>query len=117
MTDFLIVCVLSIMMILGMRSAVKHFKGEGECCGGSSVVKAKRKRLKNIIRQRVIIIDGMTCINCKNRIEAALNNPDGVSARVKLNRKTAVVSMEKEVSDEQLRNIIENLGYRVIEIR
>lgn len=46
-----------------------------------------------------------------------LNQLDGVSAKVNLKRKTAVVSMEKEVEDEEIKKAIENAGYEVIEIR
>ena len=37
-----------------------------------------------------------------------LNQLDGVSAKVNLKRKTAVVSMEKEVEDEEIKKAIEN---------
>ena len=41
---------------------------------------------------------------------------DGVSAKVNLKRKTAVVSMEKDVQDEVIKKAIENAGYEVVEI-
>lgn len=36
--------------------SVKHFNGEGGCCGGGSSVKVKRKKLKQIVKQRTSII-------------------------------------------------------------
>ena len=45
----------------------------------------------------------MTCEHCKARVESRLNELDGVSAKVNLKRKTAVVSMEKEVEDEEIK--------------
>lgn len=42
---------------------------------------------------------------------------DGVSAKVNLKKKTAVVSMEKDVKDEVIKKAIENAGYAVLEIR
>ena len=53
--------------------------------------------MKNIIGQKRVQIEGMTCEHCKNRVENALNRLEGVSAKVNLKKKTAVVSMEKEV--------------------
>ena len=43
MTDYVIVGILIILIVIGIRSSVKHFKGEGGCCGGGSAVKVKRK--------------------------------------------------------------------------
>lgn len=117
MADFVIAGILIILIIIGIRSSVKHFKGEGGCCGGGSSVKVKRKKLKQVVKQRIVIIEGMTCEHCQARVESRLNALDGVSAKVNLKRKTAVVSMEKEVEDEEIKKAIENAGYEVIEIR
>ena len=117
MTDFVIAGILIILIIIGIRSSVKHFKGEGGCCGGGSSVKVKRKKLKQVVKERTVIIEGMTCEHCKARVESRLNSLDGVSAKVNLKRKTAVVSMEKDVQDEVIKKAIENAGYEVIEIR
>ena len=117
MADFVIIGILIILIIIGIRSGVKHFKGEGGCCGGGSSVKVKRKKLKQVVKQRTVVIDGMTCEHCKARVESRLNSLDGVLAKVNLKRKTAVVSMEKDVEDEVTKKAIENAGYEVIEIR
>ena len=117
MTDYVIVGILIILIVIGIRSSVKHFKGEGGCCGGGSSVKVKRKKLKQVVKERTVTIEGMTCEHCKARVESRLNELDGVSAKVNLKRKTAVVSMEKEVEDEEIKKAIENVGYEVIEIR
>lgn len=65
----------------------------------------------------MVQIEGMTCEQCKNRVENALNRLEGVSAKVNLKKKTAVVSMEKEVEDMQLQKAVEQAGYKVIQIR
>lgn len=116
MADYIIAGILIIMFVIGVRACVKHFKGEGGCCGGGSSVKVKRKKLKQVVKQRIVVIEGMTCEHCKARVESKLNALDGVSARVNLKRKTAVVSMEKDVEDEVIRKAIETAGYEVAEI-
>lgn len=73
--------------------------------------------MKNIIGQKRVLIEGMTCEHCKNRVENALNRLEGVSAKVNLKKKTAVVSMEKEVEDMQLQKAVEQAGYKVIQIQ
>lgn len=117
MADVIILVILFILVIIGIRSCIRHFKGEGGCCGGGSYVKVKRKKLKQVVKQRTIIIEGMTCEHCKARVESSLNVLEGVSAKVNLKKKTAFVSMEKEVSDELLKKTVKNAGYEVVEIR
>lgn len=117
MTDYVVVGILIILIVIGIRSSVKHFKGEGSCCGGGSSVKVKRKKLKQVVKQRTVVIEGMTCEHCKARVESRLNELDGVSAKVNLKRKIAAVSMEKDVEDEVIKRAIENAGYEVVEVR
>lgn len=116
MADVIIIVILVILIIIGISSTIKHFKGEGGCCGGGSSVKVKRKKLKQVVKQRIVIIEGMTCEHCKARVESRLNELGGVSAKVNLKRKTAVVSMEKDVQDEVIKKAIEDAGYEVLKM-
>lgn len=117
MENQIIIGVLLVLVFVGIRSGVKHFARQGGCCGGGSSVKVRRKRLKKVIRQRTIEIEGMSCKHCKERVENRLNEMDGISAKVDLKEKTAVVSMEKDVSDEELVKVIVKAGYEVTGIR
>lgn len=117
MENIIIIGILVVMILVGVRSTIKHFKGESSCCGGGSSVKVKKKKLKNVVARKTIIIEGMTCDHCKNRVERYLNDMEGVSATVNLKKKQAVVSMEREVSEEELRKVIEKAGYEVVEIK
>lgn len=116
MEDWIILGGILLVVLIGIRSGAKHLKGEGGCCGGGSEVKVKRKRLKHVIRQRTVTIEGMSCDHCKNRVESRLNELEGVSAKVDLKKKTAVISMEKEVSDEELCDVIKRAGYEPVAI-
>lgn len=40
----IIVGIIVIMVILGIRSGMKHFKGEGDCCDGNAPVKRQKKK-------------------------------------------------------------------------
>lgn len=84
MSDVIIISILIILIIVGISLTVKNFKGEGGCCGGGSSVKVKRKKLKQVVKERTVIIEGMTCEHCKARVESRLNSLDGVSAKVNL---------------------------------
>ena len=116
MADVIIIVILVILIIIGISSTIKHFKGEGGCCGGGSSVKVKRKKLKQVEKERTVTIEGMTCEHCKARVESRLNELDGVSAKVNLKRKTAVVSIEKDVEDEVIKKAIEDAGYEVLKM-
>ena len=62
-----------------------------------------------------LTIDGMTCINCQNRIEEALRNHEGVfSATVNFKNGTAAVECEESVTRAELVAVIHDLGYRVL---
>lgn len=116
MENIIIIGILIAAIIIGVIYTVKHFKGESSCCGGGSSVKAKKKKLKNVIARKTITIEGMTCDHCKNRVERVLNQMDGVAGKVNLSKKQAIVSMEKEVDDDAIRAVIEKAGYTVVEI-
>lgn len=65
---------------------------------------------------KTIRIEGMSCEHCSSRIEMLLNRMDGVSAKVDLASKTADVDIASDVSDESLRETVENAGYQVVSI-
>lgn len=116
MDNVVIIGVVVILLVVGGRSTIKHMKGEGACCGGGSTVKPKKKKLTQVVQKKIVKIDGMHCEQCSNRVVRSLNELDGVAAKVNLGKKEAVVSCEKEVSDEVIREAIEALGYEVLEI-
>ncbi len=65
---------------------------------------------------KTIQIEGMTCGHCSARVEKVLNMIDGVHATVNLEQKTAEVELDAEVSEEQLKETIENAGYEVVSV-
>ncbi|MBQ9833283.1 MAG: heavy metal translocating P-type ATPase [Clostridia bacterium] len=74
------------------------------------------KKGENKKMVRTMKIEGMACGHCSARVEKVLNELDGVSAVVDLAAKTATVTLEKEVSDSELKSVVENAGYEVISI-
>ena len=67
--------------------------------------------------ERTLTIEGMMCAHCSGRVESALNELAGVTARVDLEKKTATVTAGAEVSDDALRKAVEDAGYKVTGIR
>lgn len=66
---------------------------------------------------KTIHIDGMMCAHCTGRVEKALNDLPGVEATVDLDSKSAAVTCTPDVSDDTLRQAVEDAGYHVNGIR
>ncbi len=118
MTNAIIVLILVVIFAAAAKGAVKHLKGQGSCCGGgSSTVKEPDKKLTGpVIKTKVFKIDGMHCENCTNRVKRAINRIDGVSARLNLRKKEALVEYDREVDDAEIIKAIEALDYKVVSV-
>ena len=121
MADTIIILVVVVILIFALKGSIRHFRGEGACCGGGSgsvkTKKAKKKTLDGpVTGQRTIRISGMHCRNCANSVTNALNAIDGVSAKVSLKDNTAEVSFERTVDDADLKQAVEKAGFEVVSI-
>ena len=105
-------------LFFAVKGVLKHFRGESSCCGGGSVTAPPPKKLRGtIIGKKVIDIEGMTCGNCKIRVEQALNTIDGAAAEVNLHRNHAVLKMTREVRDDEIRQALSGSSYTITGIR
>ena len=112
MANIIIIAVIAVLVILGIRSSITHFRGEGGCCGGGSSVKPKRKKLKKILFTREFHVDGMHCSHCKNAVEAAVNTVDAVAGKVNLKENKLTVSYAEDVPNETILEAIAKAGYQ-----
>jgi len=95
--NVIIVIILLVVVTLGIRETVNHFKGEGACCGGASS-KPKHKKLNNkVVHVYTFQVEGMHCQNCANAVIRAINDIEGASAKVSLKRKVAIVSCDQDI--------------------
>lgn len=62
-----------------------------------------------------IKVGGMSCGHCSARVEAALNEIDGVSAKVSHKKNIAEITLSKPVERSVIASAIENAGYKVID--
>lgn len=116
MDTTVVAIILVVLLSVGVKASVRHMRGEGGCCGGGSTIRENKKLDGEKLGEKVITVEGMHCENCQNRIERKLNKLDGVACRVHLKKKQAVVSYSREVSDEELTRILEELDFSVIKI-
>ena len=109
-----VLTILIVIMIPAVKGTIAHLKGEGSCCGGPKEKPVKKKIQGEKLGELLVKIDGMHCVNCKNRIEKHLDELDGVVAKVNLEKKQAVVSLYEDVNQEIIRDVIEKLDFHVV---
>jgi len=111
MANVIIIIILIVTIALGVKETVKHFKGEGACCGGASS-KPKRKKLNNkVTHVYTFQVEGMHCQNCANAVIRAINDIEGASAKVSLKRKTAKVFCDRDIDVVVIEEAICKRGY------
>ena len=103
------------VVLIGIRSSIGHFKGQGGCCGGSSY-KPKKKKLSKVIDTKTFKVEGMHCNHCKMRVEEIVNDIKGIAGKVNLKKGELTVSYEEDVDDELIKNRIEKAGYKCRQI-
>ena len=116
MEDYIIIGFIMIAVGGGILSAVRHFRGQGGCCGGGSY-KPKKKKLAGVRYRKIFVVDGMHCEHCKNRVEEVVNDIRGVAGKVNLKKGELVVSYAEDVDDQTVKDRIERAGYVVTDVR
>ena len=67
--------------------------------------------------KKVIHIEGMMCEHCKMKVERALSELNGVSkVKVNLKNKTATIYSTKSISNDDIKNSISKLDYKIVNI-
>lgn len=66
--------------------------------------------------KKVIKIDGMSCGHCQARVEKALNDINGVKAKVNLGKKEAVIESADYINDDVFINAVTEAGYEVVSV-
>ncbi|MCM1192766.1 MAG: heavy-metal-associated domain-containing protein [Butyrivibrio sp.] len=113
MENVVIIVIVIVILAVGIRSTVRHFKGQGGCCGGGSV-KIKKKKLSKVLYRKTFQVEGMHCEHCKGRVEEAVNDIKGAAGRVSLKKGELTVSYAADVPDDLIREKVERAGYRLL---
>ena len=112
MEDILISIILVIVVGYGIVSTKKHFKKKSGCCG-SNDYQSKPRKLKNIQFNKIMDIEGMCCQNCANRMTEAFNDLGYASLKTDIKNSKAYLSLEIEMSDDEIINLVEKCGFKV----
>ncbi|MCR5763266.1 MAG: heavy-metal-associated domain-containing protein [Treponema sp.] len=117
MINVVIVFILIIFICIGVRSYIKHLKGESSCCGGGNgilKIQPADKNRSNYKYKAEIKIPEIMCSNCIMKISNALNGQDGIWAeKINLKSKTAYVLLKEGITEESVKDIIQKAGYAV----
>ncbi len=116
MANVILIVLIAFALIFGARSYAKKLRHG--CCGGESGETVKRVRVRDrdpghYPHAARLSIEGMTCTNCRRRVENALCGIDGVWARVDLSQGTALARMKTPVPLETLERAVRQAGYAV----
>ena len=115
MVDVVIVLIVAVLLVIAARGSVRHFRGEGPCCGGGKVKAGEKALAGPVVKRRTMKIDGMHCQNCAERVKAAVNSVDGAAAEyVDYRSGTADVKFDRDTDDFLVRKAVENAGYKVL---
>ncbi len=117
MENYIIIGIIAVIIAVAAVRTVKHFKGGGCCGSGGNTIRTKKTLSAPVLGEKTLIVEGMHCENCEIRVENALNRLDNVLCKVNLKKKTATVSYSADVPDSVLKHAVEELGYKVTEIR
>lgn len=109
----IIALILIVICIYAIKSYTKKLCFSCREAGGSEEkkVQVQDKNPSHYSYNAIIHIEGMTCYNCKVRVENAFNSKDGVWAQADLKNNSAFVRMKKSLSPEDIRQIVSQAGY------
>ena len=118
MATYAVGIIILVIMFFALKSTVRHFRGEGSCCGVGDVPALTRKKMDAPkIGEKVVSIEGMHCQNCKRRVETLLNGIEGAVAKVDLGKNIAILSMSRIVADEEIYDALDGSEFRVVSIQ
>lgn len=103
MSTIIICAILVVICFFGIRSSMKRVSNG--CCGtGDDVkkVKAEDTDVSHYPYHFEVEVEGMTCSQCKKRVENAFNEKKGFYAKVNLKQKKAQVYAKEQISTQEI---------------
>ena len=67
--------------------------------------------------KKTLLIEGMSCQHCVNHVRNALSELAGVNdVTVDLDKQTALLTLDQEISNDLITAAIDEIGYKVVSI-
>ena len=77
----------------------------------------EERKMEKKIYEKNVYIEGMSCNHCKMSVEKALKSIDGVeNVAVKLDDKKASITSTKSIDNDEIKKVIEDIGFEVKDI-
>ena len=77
----------------------------------------EERKMEKKIYEKNVYIEGMSCNHCKMSVEKALKGIDGVeNVAVKLDDKKASITSTKSINNDEIKKVIEDIGFEVKDI-
>ena len=77
----------------------------------------EERKMEKKIYEKNVYIEGMSCNHCKMSVEKALKSIDGVeNVAVNLDDKKASITLTKSINNDEIKKVIENIGFEVKDI-
>lgn len=123
MVNIIVIIILMILIGGAVAYIIKAKKSGVKCigcpaggsCPGSGKM-PKKKLAGRVIGRKTIKISGMHCAHCAMDVANALNQIDGVAAKVSLKDSSAEVSLDREIDKDELIHAVEKAGFKVVSI-
>lgn len=120
MITYVLIALIAVICIYAGYSYIKKLRKGGDCCGEREAVEKKIKVEDRDKRHypyaATLSIEGMMCTNCARKVENAFNRRDGIWAKVDFAARKAVVRIKQPTDDADLRRIVREAGYTVLQI-
>lgn len=113
MVNVILILLIAVLCGVGIYSTVKHFRGQGGCCG-SGGYRVKKKKLSSVIERKLFHVEGMHCENCKRRVEEVINDMSGIAGHADLKKGELTVSYATQIDDDVICSRLERAGYHVV---
>ena len=120
MTSIIIYIAAAALIIYAIYGTVQKFRGKAKssCCGEpETVTKAKVEDTdkSHYPYRYTLSIDGMMCSNCARTVEKALDEGNGVWARVNLGKHQADVLTKTPMDREEFESLLRQTSYTLTE--
>lgn len=114
----IIILILVFIGVLAVRSYTKKLKNG--CCGtggGEKRIKPGDRNPSHYGHSATVKVGGMTCGNCRTRVENAFNSEPALWAQVNLKDEVAFVRSKEPLAEEELRKIVTHAGYEALSVQ
>ncbi len=115
--DLILIIILISIILSALLFTIKKFRKGGGCCGEHETIHQNRPIDRHSANYHYCIsldIGGMTCENCAIRLANALNQSEGIFARVFYETKKAEVYSESVLDEMEIRKAVNDAGYVVM---